>query len=80
MRGRAVRLHGLVADCMGHLQGRGVALMARPKQPDEVAERMLKLREKGWAWYAIARKFGMSQRNARRLCIDYLLRKERGDG
>lgn len=53
--------------------------MARPKQPDEVAERMLALREKGWAWEAIAARYGMSQRNARRTCTDYLLRKE-GDG
>lgn len=50
--------------------------MAMQKQPDEVAERMLQLREKGWAWEAIAQRFGMSQRNARRLCTDYLLRKE----
>ena len=46
----------------------------------KVAESMLALRDKGYAWPYVAKRHNMTERDARRLCADYMRGKMGGDG
>ena len=45
----------------------------------KVAESMLTLRDQGYAWPYIARRFNMTERDARRMCQAWLKTKMDGD-
>ena len=52
-----------------------VATDERPK----MVESMLALRDKGYAWPYIAKRFGLTEREARRMCQSWLRARMEGD-